>query len=95
DHVEELGSGAGILVADNVPTLASRWLTEITEAATQAGLNAVLLVGGALAALSAITANILIRGNAGGPPDPSEYEVEVAPRYDRHARHEQVLARTR
>jgi hypothetical protein len=96
DLADALGSGAGTLVADHVPKLARGWLTEIAQASSEAGLNAVLFLGGGLAALSAITAFVLIRGNAGGPPDPNEYEVEVAPRYDRHARHhEHALARTR
>jgi EmrB/QacA subfamily drug resistance transporter len=94
DLADALGSGAGILVADEVPKLARDWLTEIAQASSEAGLNAVLFVGGGLAAVSAITAFILIRGNAGGPPDPHDYEAE-APRYDRHARHERVLARSR
>jgi EmrB/QacA subfamily drug resistance transporter len=99
DLADALGSGAGTLVADEVPKLARDWLTEIAQTASQSGLNAVLFVGGGLAALSAIVAFVLIRDNR--IPDPHEYEAELdagpgyATRSERHARHDHVLARTR
>jgi EmrB/QacA subfamily drug resistance transporter len=72
DTVDALGSGAGVRVAEDAPALARDWLTEIAQAASANGLTAVLLVGGALAALSAVVAFLAIRGNDPAPEQPVE-----------------------
>ena len=95
DLIDAIGAGAGIRIAEKVPALARGWLSEIAQAASADGLNAVLLVGGGVAALSAIAAFVLIRGRAGGAPDPSAYEIvldpEPAPVH--HRRYQRVPAR--
>jgi predicted MFS family arabinose efflux permease len=96
DTVDALGSGAGIRVAEDAPEAARGWLTEIAQAASADGLNALLLVGGGVAALSAVAAFVLIRGRAGGRPRPRPYAPPAAPRHERAgARRERSLVRTR
>jgi EmrB/QacA subfamily drug resistance transporter len=89
DTVTALGSGAGVRVAEDAPALARDWLTEIAQAASANGLTALLLVGGALAALSALAAFLLIRGNDPAPEQPAD-DVRTAPR----ARQRRELVRT-
>jgi EmrB/QacA subfamily drug resistance transporter len=79
DLIDAIGAGAGVRIAEDVPEMARGWLTEIAQTASADGLNIMLLVGGGLAALSAIAAFVLIRGRAGGAPDPSAYEIVLDP----------------
>jgi EmrB/QacA subfamily drug resistance transporter len=90
DIVDALGSGAGIRVAEDAPRLAQGWLTDVAETASANGITALLLFGGAVAALSALAAFVLIRGN---DPVPEQIVEEVRT----HARphRERALVRTR
>jgi hypothetical protein len=60
--VDALGSGAGVRIIENAPSLARDWLSDIARDASADGMNAMLLVGGGLAALAAVAAFVLIRG---------------------------------
>jgi EmrB/QacA subfamily drug resistance transporter len=78
DIVNALGSGAGVRIVEQAPPLARDWLTDIAQTASANGLTALLLVGGVLAALSALTAFLVIRGNDPAPEQPTESVRTVA-----------------
>jgi EmrB/QacA subfamily drug resistance transporter len=67
DLVHALGSGAGVRAMADAPELARGWLTDLARDASADGINALLLVGGALAALSAVAAFVLIQGDRPRP----------------------------
>jgi EmrB/QacA subfamily drug resistance transporter len=62
DAVDALGSGAGVRIIENAPSLARDWLSDVARDASADGMNAILLVGGGLAAVAAVAAFVLIRG---------------------------------